>query len=153
MAEATSSDKFAQVRGFKVEIQNAGGKDVDTAWESVSGGELIIETTETTIGSDKFQTTSPGHKSVGEITLRGAMTDGRQALCTWINETVMGKPWKRTLTITELLSVDGGVKDGKQYIYSDCFPCGYVFPRMSVSNTTGNVIEEVRIKPIRCELK
>jgi len=153
MAEATVSDKFAQVRGFKVDITGATGKEVDTAWESVSGGELIIELTETTIGSDKFQTTSPGHKSVGEITLRGAMTDQRQALCTWINDTVNGKKWFRDLTITELLSVDGGVKDGKSYTYVDCFPVGYVFPRMSVSNTTGNVMEEVRIKPIRCELK
>jgi hypothetical protein len=153
MAEATVSDKFAQVRGFKVDITGATGKEVDTAWESVSGGELIIELTETTIGSDKFQTTSPGHKSVGEITLRGAMTDQRQALCTWINDTVNGKKWFRDLTITELLSVDGGVKDGKAYEYKDCFPVGYVFPRMSVTNTTGNVQEEVRIKPTRCELK
>jgi hypothetical protein len=153
MAEATVSDKFAQVRGFQVEITGATGKEVDTAWESVAGGELIIELTETTIGSDKFQTSSPGHKSVGELTLRGAMTDKRAALCTWINETVMGKPWKRDLTITELLSVDGGVKPGKAYEYKDCFPVGYVFPRMSVTNTTGNVMEEVRIKPIRCELK
>ena len=153
MAEATVSDKFAQVRGFQVEITGATGKEVDTAWESVSGGELIIELTETTIGSDKFQTNSPGHKSVGEITLRGAMTDKRAALCTWINETVNGKQWFRDLTITELLSVDGAVKPGKAYEYKDCFPVGYVFPRMAVSNTTGNVMEEVRIKPIRCELK
>jgi hypothetical protein len=153
MAEATVSDKFAQVRGFKVEIDGAGGKEHDTAWEHVSGGALMIEHVETTIGGDKFHTHAPGHKSIEEITLRGAMTDKRAALCTWINETVNGKPWKRTLTITEFLSVDGGVKPGKQYIYFDCFPCGYVFPRLSVTNTTGNVQEEVRIKPVRCELK
>jgi len=153
MADATVSDKFAQVRGFKVAIDGAAGSEHDTAWESVNGGELIIELTETTIGDDKFQTTAPGHKSVGEITLRGAMTNKRAALCQWINDVVMGKEWKRTLTITELLSIDGGVKDGKQYIYLDCFPVGYVFPRMAVTNNTGNVIEEVRIKPVRCELK
>lgn len=153
MAEAGTSDKFAQVKGFRVEIDGPAGKDTDTAWESVSGGALIIEHVETTIGNDKSHTNSPGHKSVGEITLRGAMTDKRAALCQWINDTVNGKPWKRTLTITELLSVDGGVKDGKQYIYFDCFPVGYVFPRMSVTHTTGNVHEEVRIKPVRCELK
>ena len=147
MAEAGVSDKFAQVRGFRVEIDDgAGGKEVDTAWESAHGGELTIELPVSNVGS-------PGHKSVGEIVLRGAMTDKRAALCTWINETVNGRPWKRTLTITELLSVDGGVKDGKQYIYFDCFPVGYVFPRLSVTNTTGNVQEEVRIKPVRCELK
>lgn len=153
MATAQVADAFAQVRGFKVEITNATGKDVDTAWESVSGGEMIIELTETTVGSDKFATNSPGHKTVGAITLRGAMTDGRQALCQWINDTVNGKPWKRDLTITELLSVDGSVKDGKQYLYFDGFPVRYVFPRMSVTNTTGNVMEEVELKFIRVELK
>lgn len=150
-AEAASSDKFAQVRGFKVEISGSSGKEVDTAWESVSGGDMVIELTETTIGSDKSKTSSPGHKTVGEITLRGAMTDGRKNLCAWINDTVNGRPWKRDLRVTQMLSVDGGVKDGKQYIYSDCFPIRYVFPRMSVSNTTGNTLEEVTIKVVRLE--
>ena len=71
-------------------------------------------------GGAKFSTFSPGHKTVSEITLRGAMTDGRKNLCTWINDTVNGKPWKQMLTITEMLSVDGGVKDGEQYFH-DCF--------------------------------
>jgi hypothetical protein len=124
----------------------AGASESDTAWESAHGGELTIELPASNVGT-------PGHKSVGEITLRGAMTDKRAALCQWINDTVNGKPSKRTLTITELLSVDGGVKDGKQYIYFDCFPVGYVFPHLSVTNTTGNVMEEVRIKPVRAELK
>jgi hypothetical protein len=151
-AEPVTSDGFAQVRGFKVEIDGAaGGKEVDTAWESVSGGEMIIELTETTIGSDKFQTTSPGHKSVGEITLRGAMTDGRKALCDWINETVEGKTWKRMLTITELLSVDGGVKDGKSYVTVWAYPIRVKFPHLSVDNVQGNVQEEVEFRVIRVE--
>jgi hypothetical protein len=153
MAEAKTSDMFAQVRGFKVEIDGAAGKEVDTSWEHVSGGALMIEHVETTIGGDKFHTHAPGAKSIEELTLRGAMTDLRQAMCTWINETVAGKPWKRTVTITELLSVEGGIKEGKKYVYFDCFPCGYVFPHLSVTNTTGNVQEEVRIKPVRCELQ
>lgn len=153
MAEATTSDKFAQVRGFKVEISGSSGKEVDTAWESVSGGDMVIEQTDTTIGSDTFTTTSPGHKSVTELTLCGAMTDGRKNLCTWINDTVKGLPWKQMVTITELLSVDGGVKEGKSYIYHDCFPIRYVFPRMTVTNTTGNTREEVSVKPIRLEIK
>ena len=57
------------------------------------------------------------HSTVGTLTLRGAMTDRRAALCNWINDTVNGKPWKRNVTITELLSVDGGVKPGKAYQY------------------------------------
>ncbi len=153
MADAATSDTFAQVRGFKVEIDQAGGKEEDVNWEAVSGGELMIEMTNTTTGSDGAQTVAPGHKSVSEITLRGAMTKSRAALCQWINDTANGKEWKRTLTVTELLDVSGQQKAGKAYIYFDCFPVCYVFPRMSVSNTTGNVMEEVRIKPIRAELK
>jgi hypothetical protein len=153
-AEATVSDKFAQVRGFKVEISGSSGKEVDTAWESVSGGDMAFSLTRTPargIGSDKFSTFSPGHKTVSEITLRGAMTDGRKNLCAWINDTVAGRRWKQMLTITELLSVDGGVKDGKSYLYHDCFPIRYVFPRMSVTNTTGNVQEQVVFHAARAE--
>ncbi len=59
MAEAAVGDKFAQVRGFLVEIESAGGgKEVDTAWESVSGGELIIEQTEPPPARTSFRPTS-----------------------------------------------------------------------------------------------
>ena len=145
-AEATVSDKFAQVRGFKVEIDGARGKEVDTAWESVSGGELIIELTETTVGSDKFQTTSPGHKSVNTITLRGAMTDKRAALCQWINDTTQGRNWRRNLQLTEVL-LDGG--DGVAHDFSLGFPIRYVYPRMSVYNREGNAEEMIEFHAIR----
>jgi len=147
-AEAAVSDKFAQVRGFKVEISGSSGKEVDTAWESVSGGDMVIEL-QTQTNPANFKPNSPGHKSVGEITLRGAMTDGRQSLCRWINDTVNGKPWKRNLTITELLSQNGVLTPGKSYIFHDCFPIRYVFPRMSVTNTTGNVMEQVTFSVVR----
>lgn len=128
MAEAMVSDKFAQVRGFSVEIDSAGvGSDVDSAWESVSGGELIIELADAAVGSSKFQPTSPGHKWVGEITLRGAMTDKRTAMCTWINETVMGKPWKRTVAITPI-HMDGTI--GETLIFTDCALTAYATPRL-----------------------
>ena len=145
MAEAYVSDNFAQVRGFRVEIDSAGGgKEVDTAWESVSGGELMIETTDTTIGGDKFTTTSPGHKSVGEITLRGAMTDKRAALCQWINETVTGKPWKRDVTITAE-HLDGTVE---AIAFLDCVLTAYVLPPLVTFDPRQpcgpGLVEEVR---------
>lgn len=130
MAEATVSDKFAQVRGFKVEISSNGtGSDVDTAWESVASGLLVIELTETTIGSDRFRTNSPGHKTVGEITLRGAMTATRKAMCSWINETVMGKPWKRTVAITPIHLDD---MLGETLVFTDCALSAYALPRLTV---------------------
>lgn len=144
-----AADEFAPVLGFSVEIAGQGGEEVDNAWESVAGGELLIELAESTIGGDQFKTRSPGHKSVGEITLRGAMTDKRAALCQWINDTVQGRPWKRSLTITELLSRDGSAKPGKTYTYFDCFPIRYTFPRLSVTNVTGNAPEEVVCRVVR----
>lgn len=119
MADAYTSDKFAQVRGFKVEIDSAGGKEVDTAWESVSGGELIIE----------VRTNSPGHKTVGEITLRGPMTKSRKAMCQWITETVQGKSWKRTVFITPLL-LDGVV--GETLVFDGCVLTSYQQPPLKV---------------------
>jgi len=119
MADAMSSDKFAQVRGFKVDIAGADGSfETDAAWESVSSGTLMIN-------SDR--TNSPGHKTVGEITLRGAMTDGRKAMCQWINETVEGKPWKRTITITPM-NLDGTI--GQTLIFEDCVLTGYRLPTL-----------------------
>jgi hypothetical protein len=154
MAEVRSSDSFAQVRGFRVELRDSsGGKEVDTAWESVFGGELIVESYEHSDEQGACKTAGSGLKTVGELVLRGPMTAGRLALCQWINDTVNGRGFKRTLTITELLSSGGGVKSGRQYVYHDCFPVGYVFPRLSVTNTTGNVLEEVRIRCGRVELK
>ena len=149
LGRAATSDNFAQVRGFKVEISGSSAKEVDTAWESVSGGDLVIELTETTIGSDKFKTHSPGHKTVGEITLRGAMTDGRRHLCEWINDTIQGKPWKQMLTITELLSQDGGVRPGAKYAYRDGFPVRYVFPRLSIDKPEAGWEEAVTAVVVR----
>ena len=129
MAEAATSDKFAQVRGFKVEIAGASGKEVDTAWESVSGGEMILPGPPAT--NEQAKTNSPGHKTVGEITLRGAMTDGRKAMCQWINETVEGKPWKRTVFITPI-HLDGTL--GETLVLDDCFLTAYKQPRLAVGD-------------------
>lgn len=153
-AEAAVSDKFAQVRGFKVEISGSSGKEVDTAWESVSGGDMVIlldPPAGNAAATGRLRANSPGHKSVSDITLRGAMTDGRKNLCQWINDTVNGKPWKQSLTITEIVSQDGVLKPGRRYNFHDCFPIRYVFPRMSVTNTTGNVQEEITLRVVRFE--
>jgi hypothetical protein len=61
-------------------------------------------------GGERFTTNSPGHKYIDTLTLRGPLTSGRKALCEWITEVVQGKPWKQNLTVTELLSVDGGTR-------------------------------------------
>ena len=132
-------------------VSDPNGRPVER-FDSWGGGEPGVLLTPL-LSDAKLRTSSPGHKTVNEITLRGAMTDGRQNLCGWLNDAVNGKFTRQTLAIREMLSVDGSVKDGKQYVYYGCFPTRYVFPRMSVTNTTGNTMEEVTVKPIRLELK
>jgi hypothetical protein len=142
-------DEMLVVLGFTITIDNAGtGSDPDSAWETCSGGSLNIEIADASVGTDQSHQTTPGHKYVDTITLRGPLTSGRKALCEWINATVKGEPWKRTLVVKEILK-DGS--DGKTFTYLDCFPTRYVFPAFSASGT-GNLYEEVCIKPIRLEL-
>jgi hypothetical protein len=138
------------ILGFRVEISSTGGSgtDVDSAWESCTGGGLCIEIADSSVGTDQFHTTTPGHKYVEEVTLKGPLTAGRKALCQWITETVQGKEWKRNVTVTEI-TTDGS--DGKTYQYLDAFPTRYVFPNLSASGT-GNLYEEITMKPIRLEL-
>ena len=124
MAKASSSDKFAQVMGFRVEIASSGsGSDVDTSWETVSSGGLLVQ-----------KTNSPGHKTVGEITLRGPVTAGRKALCQWINDVVNGNDRTRNVWITPIL-LDGRL--GETVVLLDCVPTAYVPPRLSVSQAGG----------------
>ena len=142
-------DEMHIVLGFTVEITGAGsGGDVDSAWETCTGGSLNIEVSDSSTGSDQFHTTTPGHKYIDTLTLRGPLTAGRQALCQWITEVVQGKDWKRTVTIKEITK-DGS--DGKTFTYLDCFPTRYVFPSLSAGGT-GNLYEEIAIKPIRLGL-
>jgi len=126
-------------------LATAAAVEVDRGWENLAGGALVLDVTDPALGCEAFHTTTPGHKYIDEIVLRGPMTAGRKALCTWINETVKGKPWKRTLTVKEILK-DGSA--GKTFIYHDCFPTRYVFPKLAADGT-GNLYEEVTIKPTR----
>lgn len=142
-------DEMLVVLGFTVVIGGEGsGSDPDSAWETCSGGSLNIEVADASTGADKFHQTTPGHKYIDTLTLRGPLTSKRTALCSWIQDTVSGKEWKRTVVLTEILK-DGAA--GKSFTYHDCFPTRYVFPAFSASGT-GNLYEEVNIKPIRLDL-
>ena len=91
----------------------------------------------------------PGTKYIDEITLRGPMTAQRRA---WIgpsiSEVVVHRPRRLNVTIVEIMK-DGS--DGKRYDYFECFPTRYVFPHLSADGT-GNLYEEVSLKPVRLEL-
>ena len=92
--------------------------------------------------------------AVEEITAQCASVElkdagQRKALMEWITNTVQGKEWKRTLVVKEILK-DGS--DGKTFTYLDAFPTRYVFQAFSASGS-GNLYEEIQLKPIRLELQ
>ena len=130
---------------FRMEIQSPNGRvNPDDAWEVLVGGARSHEDPPAVLGKvDQSIDTKP-HTTVTNVLLRGPMTDGRKWLTSWLNDTVLGKGWQRNIVVTSPMGV---------YLYADAFPIRYVFPRMSVTNTTGNTMEEVSIKPIRVELK
>jgi len=140
-------DEMLVVLGFTVTIDGGGtGTDVDDGWESCTGGALNIEVRE----QPGTGTTTPGHKYIDEITLRGPLTAGRNALTDWINATVSGSVDQqyRTVVLKEILK-DG--TDGKTFTYFDCFPTRYVFPAFSAEGIEP-LYEEITFKPRRMEV-
>ncbi|MBM3935096.1 MAG: hypothetical protein FJ319_12495 [SAR202 cluster bacterium] len=67
---AGTPDQKLSTKGFQVEITAEGGKEVDTAWESISGGGEVLA---------RESTNSPGHKYVDTLTLRGPVTASRKS--------------------------------------------------------------------------
>jgi len=119
---------------------------LDPPWEGWSGGTPVRAVP--VMPGSRYHTSTPGHKYIDTLTLRGPLTSGRKAMMEWINATVRGNEWKRKVVVTEI-TADGS--DGKTYNYLDCFPTRYVFPAFSASGT-GNLYEEISIKPIRLDL-
>ncbi|MBI2435835.1 MAG: phage tail protein [Candidatus Hydrogenedentes bacterium] len=143
-----AEDKEPAPAGALMSVENDDGTvGLDEGWSEWRGGESG-DLRERELQASQYHTTTPGHKYVDTLTLRGPLTAGRKALCQWMNNAVQGKAWKRTLTITEI------TRNGSQrtFTYLDCFPTRYVFPVFSADGT-GNLYEEVSIKPIRLELK
>jgi hypothetical protein len=140
---AQSPRDAASLNGFVV--QALAGKDattvIDVAWESCTGGAQTIE-----LHPASFGALADTKRSCTEVTLRGPMTTSRGWLAGMLNDVARGVDSRVMLRC-------GNEKGGRGYLYIDAFPVAYVFPKMSVTNTTGNVMEEVALKPIRCELK
>lgn len=71
-AQTKEADKRVEslaIHGLTLVIAATEEEEADAAWEGAGGEDLVIEVTETTIGSDEFQTSSPGQTEVGTLTL------------------------------------------------------------------------------------
>lgn len=136
-----NADEMLVLKGFRAEIQSSyGTPDVDSAWETCTGGGLNIEVADPTPG-----VTTPGHLSVDEITLRGPISGPSRWI---IDNLARGRSGRFDMTIVE---IDRNGSDARRFTYLECFLTRYVFPSLSASGT-GNLYEEVSINPIRLEL-
>ena len=74
---------------LSIEIDNMPpGTDVDSAWETCSGGSLQIEVSDSSTGSDQTHSTTPGHKYVDTLTLRAAAGKDRKGMMVWYKDMV-----------------------------------------------------------------
>jgi phage tail-like protein len=152
LPDETELDRTVVINGFAVALGTsttgaAGG--VDATWESAQGGAEQKEKKALKFidPTDETQARLKGARSISVVALRGPMTPSRKALCQWITETVRGEFPRLTVSLSE-------VKDkGRErtFNYLDAFPTRYVFPSLSASGT-GDLYEEVTMKPIRLEL-
>ena len=118
-------------------------------WDSWSGGEPAI-LNKLVFQGTKYHEDMPGSLSVEPLTLTGPLTEAHLALYEWLNRALNGNPWVQSLNVVvpQKLPLGGSIKGSvkRQYSYLDGFPIRYTFPRLSVTNTTGNVTEEVTFK-------
>jgi phage tail-like protein len=160
LSVATKQDKKQIIKGFRIEVSGPSGvKHVDTTWVSATGGAIVfqppltldtipIPDTIPSINQPLYCDESVGHKYVEEIVLRGPMTSSRTWIAENINDVVKGKFSTFDLTLVEI-GKDG--QDVRRYTYEDCFVTRYVYPKLSADGT-GNLYEEVSIKPERLDL-
>jgi len=122
-------------------VDEEGRRATDETVTNWSGGEPALILTPLVRSSD-FHTTAPGNKLVTDITLKLPFGQPSEAICQWINDAVNGKPWKKSLIITELRR---NGKPGTTYTYYDCFPIRYTFPELSKDAATNHGTDGIMI--------
>jgi hypothetical protein len=128
-----------------VELSNATGSWENTA-TLVTGGSVQIELTETTIGGDKFQTISPGHKTISSLQMR--LNRMYSSVGDWIDDTVLGRPWKRTVEVAPVGATT-------RRIFYDAFPhrVTYLNPLLLTADGNVAVAFDLSVKPIRMDVQ
>ncbi|MGI0004562.1 MAG: hypothetical protein ACREAX_04610 [Candidatus Nitrosotenuis sp.] len=113
-------DEIHVTKGFRVEVSGpSGGKNEDNAWETATGGALNIEVAPASVGSDQFQST-PGHKFVEELQLKGPMKKIKKDLVNWIKEKPLTCKKCKDVTLS-LVGQDDKVTNQIQFQALDVF--------------------------------
>lgn len=139
----------APLNGFVVQTLVGGdaAMSTDGAWQRCAGAALVHELHPVNFGG----TYEPGAAYFTELTLSGGMTGSRKSMARWLTAAASGKDPRATVRCAR--ASGRRAEGGQGQTCSDVFIVGYTFPYLSVGNTTSQPIEEVRLKPIRCELK
>jgi phage tail-like protein len=150
MADAAKQDTYLRVKGFRVEISGGSdGKSSDTNWFRVSGGADVIETIESTVGNETYNTFTPGHSYVTPLVLEGGMTPTREGMLKWIDDQMKGKDFRRMVTVIPF-NVEG--KEQKAHEYHDCFVEEYTFPDLD-AELHDTLTERIVIRSLRHDVK
>ena len=132
----SNADQVLRYKGFNVEIKGVDNSpaDADADWVTLSGGQLD--------GKDKGHYV-PGRAIVNEVTLRGPLTPGRNAMTRWLNDTMNRGTLLRTVTVT-LTPLDPK-QSLETLVFEEAYVTGYVFPPMALDDPCPpETIEELR---------
>lgn len=115
---APSDDRFAQVRGFKVEIDGILSPDLDLI--GVESDPVTFDVLDTgAVSPDGFRVYGPGDAHFGSITVRYLCSSPEDPIQTWFQEAARGGSIRKNITV-KCLKRDGS--EAKKYNYLDCFP-------------------------------
>jgi hypothetical protein len=128
-------------------VINTGGGGLSLmAASQVSGGAIVIELDDSSVGTDRTHMTTPGHKHVSPLAAR--LHRAAQDIFMWTNDTIAGRWWKRNV---EIVPVAGG----RSFLYEDAFPISvtYINPLIPLVNGNMPPVVDIVVKPIRVQVQ
>ena len=135
---------YLPTAGFLVQIPQDGpkGNPDDAAWLEASGGADVLDSVETTTGSDGQRRFSPGNAYVSPIVLTGYVSPKRPAMSQWILDTLAGRPPQSVhLKITP---GKVGLNDPRPRVYEGCLIRAITIPAL-MAGSDAPLMEEVVI--------
>jgi hypothetical protein len=135
-SDTSPIDNIQRYKGFNVEIKGVDNAptSVDGSWKVISGGAVMVESVEETVGEDGSRSYTPGKQYVSDLTLIGYMTGTRRALMTWMKNSAAGTGDLRAdITVTPI-KINGS--PGPTYNYFDCMITHIKIPPLHAGSQT-----------------
>jgi hypothetical protein len=142
-------DNVLGTSGFLVHVGDGGpAGSEDASWIAVSGGADVIDSVDTTTGSDGQHHFVPGSAYVSPIILTGYVSPNRPAMSQLILDTLAGRPPQNVpLKITP---GKGTLHDPRPRVYEGCLIRAITIPLLT-AGSTAPAFEEIVITATRDE--